>query len=152
MQIHVSVEIDRPIEEVFQYTTQHVPEWNSTVVEHQIIEDVSRGDVGTLFRSVMVDKGRRLDFRGTVIDHDPPRHTLLHLSGQYFDMVIDYRFEDLRDRTRVTQDTEVLGKGFNKFVLAAIGWLLQDSAARPIQLELDHLKRRLESRNPSTLE
>ena len=36
-----SVEIDRPIDEVFRYTNGNVADWSLTVVEDELIEDLS---------------------------------------------------------------------------------------------------------------
>ena len=130
MQMQVSVEINCPIEEVFEYTTQRVSDWSKTVVEDQVIEDVNNGDVGTLFRCVTEDQGRRMEFRGNVIEHEPPRKSVVHLAGQYFDIVADYTFEDLRGRTRVTQDSEVIGKGFVKVMFLLFGWLMKSAGCK----------------------
>jgi len=39
MKQQASVEIDRPIEEVFQYTNNNVAEWSLTDVEDEVIEE-----------------------------------------------------------------------------------------------------------------
>ncbi len=50
-----SIEIDRPIGEVFAYTNEKVAEWSLTVVEDEIIED--KHGVGTTFRCVTEESG-----------------------------------------------------------------------------------------------
>jgi hypothetical protein len=64
-----SVEIDRPIDEVFTYTNEKVPEWSLTVVEDEVIEDKS--GVGTTFRCVTEERGRRMDFQGVITQWEP---------------------------------------------------------------------------------
>ena len=66
----VSIEIDRPIDEVFTYTNEKVAEWSLTVVEDEPIQDT--GGVGTTFRCVTEDHGRRMEFHGVVTHWDPP--------------------------------------------------------------------------------
>lgn len=56
------IEIDRPIDEVFTYTNDKVAEWSLTVVENEVIDD--KDGVGTTFRCVTEDNGRRLDLQG----------------------------------------------------------------------------------------
>jgi hypothetical protein len=59
MKQQASVEIDRPIDEVFDYTNNHVAEWSITIVENEVIEEKPEG-VGSTFRCVTEDHGRRM--------------------------------------------------------------------------------------------
>ena len=43
MKNEASVEIDRPIEEVFRLTNEHIPEWSIVVVEDQVIDEKPDG-------------------------------------------------------------------------------------------------------------
>ena len=52
MQSSGSVEIDKPIDVVFEYTINHVAEWSTIVVEDEVVEEKNDGGVGTTFRSV----------------------------------------------------------------------------------------------------
>jgi len=52
MQSSGSVEIDRPIEAVFEYTNKNI------VVEDEVIEMKNDGGLGTTFRSVTEERGR----------------------------------------------------------------------------------------------
>ena len=58
MKSEASVEIDRPIEQVFELTNENVSKWSTVVVEDEVIEDRNNGDVGTKFRIVMFFRGR----------------------------------------------------------------------------------------------
>ena len=51
-----SIEIDRPIDEVFTYTNEKVAEWSLTVVEDTVIED--KDGLGTTFLCVTEEHGR----------------------------------------------------------------------------------------------
>ena len=51
MKTAASVEIDRPIDEVFDFTIHHVAEWSITVVEDVPIDTKPEG-VGSTFRCV----------------------------------------------------------------------------------------------------
>ena len=67
-----SVEIDRPIDEVFRLTCDHVAEWSTIVVEDDVVETTSEG-VGSTFRTVTMDRGKRRESEGVITRLDPPR-------------------------------------------------------------------------------
>ncbi len=138
-----TIEIDRPIEEVFTYTNDEVAEWSLTVVEEEVIED--KNGVGTTFRCVTEEKGRRMDFAGVVTVWEPPTRSAIHLSGQHFDIIAEYRFEDLGGRTAVTQKSTVKGKGIVKLVFLLFGWLLHKQGCKAAENELLSLKQKLEA-------
>ena len=80
MNQQASVEIDRSIDEVFDYTTNRVAEWSLTVVENNVIEE-KPGGVGSTFRCVTEDHGSRMEFEGVVTRHEPPNASAIHLTG-----------------------------------------------------------------------
>jgi len=88
------VEIDRPIEEVFDYTINKTPEWSLTVVEDEPIEIKPEG-VGSTFRCVTEERGRRMVFEGVVTAYERPTTTTIFLTGKQFDIEATYIFEDL---------------------------------------------------------
>lgn len=143
MHSNVSVEIDRPIEDVFTYTNEKVAEWSLTVVEDEVIED--NGGVGDTFRCVTEEKGRRMEFHGTTTVWEPPTRSAISLIGKSFDIEAEYRFEDLNGRTRVTQESTVSGKGFVKIMFLLFGWLMNKQGCNAVQNELESLKAKLEA-------
>ena len=143
MKQQASVEIDRPIDEVFEYTNNHVAEWSITVVEDEVIEEKPEG-VGTTFRCVTEDHGKKMEFQGIVTRHEPPNASAIHLTGQHFDIEAEYLFEDLGGRTRVTQRSAVSPKGFFTVLFFLFGWMMKKSACKAQENELNSLKRLLE--------
>lgn len=141
-----SVEIDRPIAEVFDYTLNHVPDWSLTVVEDEVIDGDPGGGVGTTFRTVTEEKGRRMEFEGRVTRHEPPTVGAVVLTGKHFDIDVEYRFEDLGGRTRVTQRSEIQGKGVTKLMFLLFGWMIKKSGCDAVDRELASLKRNAEAR------
>jgi hypothetical protein len=137
-----SIEIDRPIDEVFTYTNEKVAEWSLTVVEDEVIED--KNGVGTTFRCVTEEKGRRMDFQGVVTLWEPPTKSAISLTGKIFDIEAEYRFEDLNGRTRVTQESTVSGKGFVKIMFFLFGWFMNKQGCKAVANELESLRRKLE--------
>lgn len=145
MRHEVSIEIDRPIEAVFDYTNNHVPEWSITVVAEERHGDTP--GVGATFRCMTEDHGRKMDFDGVVTLWEPPRTSAVTLTGKHFDIEARYDFEDLGGRTRVTQRSKIRPKGFTKVFLALFGRFMQKSADKAARREFDSLKRHLESRS-----
>ncbi len=146
MQTTMSVEIDRPINEVFDYTIHNVSEWSTIVVKDEVIDEKPEG-VGTTFRVTTEEKGRRLEFEGVVTRHEPPTAHAILMKGDQFDIKAEYLFEDLGGRTRVTQRSEVFGKGFVKVMFFVFGWMMMKSSRNALGNELLNLKRVMEARD-----
>lgn len=147
MQSAASIEIARPIAEVFAYTLNKVPEWSSTVVEDEVVEDQNNGGVGTTFRAVTEDRGRRMEFAGTVTRHEPPRHSAIRLVGEHFDLEIEYDFEDRGGSTLVAQRSRAKGKGAMKLlflIITPIAWLTGMGKKMTLK-DLRRLKDKLEA-------
>ncbi|TWU25070.1 Polyketide cyclase / dehydrase and lipid transport [Novipirellula galeiformis] len=138
-----SIEIHRPIDEVFDYTNDKVAEWSRTVVESTVIDD--QKGLGTIFRCVTEERGRRMDFQGVVTRWEPPTLSAIRLTGKLFDIEAEYRFEDCNGRTRVTQESTVNGKGVLKLMFFLFGWLMNEQGCDAARKELESLKRKLEA-------
>lgn len=144
-----SVEIERPIEEVFEYTNNNVAEWSKTVIKDEVIDE-KPGRVGTTFLCVTEENGRQLEFQGLVTRYEPPTASAVQLTGKYFDIEAEYFFEDLSGRTRVTQRANVSGKGFTKVMFFLFGWMMYKSGCKAQENELNSLKRLLEEQPSQT--
>jgi hypothetical protein len=140
MQSQASVEIDRPIEEVFRLTNDQVVQWSNIVKESVVLELKPEG-VGTIFKTVTEDRGRRMEFLGVVTRYEPPHASAVFLRGPMFNVEAEYHFEDLHGRTRVTQTSKVAGKGFLKVFFFLLGWAFKKPAQQAAQAELEGLKR-----------
>jgi len=114
MKTTTDVEISRPLSEVFRYTLENVADWSITVVEDEVIEETPE-HVGTTFRIVTEDRGRRMEMNGEVTRYELDRLSEIHLTSTAFDIDALYEFEDLGGgRTRVTESAEVHPKGITK--------------------------------------
>ena len=148
MKTEGSVDIARPLQEVFDYTLGNTPEWSLIVVSDEMIEETPDG-AGSTFRVVTEERGNRMEFEGVVTRHDPPRTHAFHMKGPQFDIEAEYLFEDLGEGTRVTQKSLVLPKGFLKVFFALFGWLMKKSSGEALDKELANLKRLLEQEEGS---
>lgn len=140
MRTEGSVEIERHIDDVFRLTVDHVVEWSDVVVEDEIVEETA-DVVGTTFRSVTETNGHRMPFDGMITTFDPPYQHGVHLTGGPFDILVDYQFESLSSElTRVTQSSEVKGKGIMKVLFFFIEKLQKTASQAAVQKELNNLK------------
>jgi hypothetical protein len=135
-----SIVVDRPQEEVFQLTNDHVEKWSIVVVENEVLDE-KPGGVGTTFRTVTEERGKKMEFQGVVTRHTPPHLSAVHLTGSMFDIDVEYRFDDVPvGRTRVTQRSHVAAKGAFKIFLFLFGWMMKKSSCQALQKELNSLK------------
>lgn len=111
MKTESSVEIDAPIDLVFDVTNDDVAKWSLVVVSEETVEETANV-VGSRFRSVTSSNGRELTLNGTVTSYERPRHSACTLTSDQFDIDVGYWFEDLAGRTRVTQVSVVSPNGW----------------------------------------
>ncbi|WP_166831496.1 SRPBCC family protein [Thalassoroseus pseudoceratinae] len=134
-----SIEIERPIEEVFLLTNNHVAEWSSVVIEEEVLHE-EEGGVGTRFRSITESNGKRMEFDGTVTHYDPPYANTVELKGEQFDLEVEYEFEDLDGNTRVTQRSHVHPRGLIRLVFMFLGPIIRRAQCDATYKELQRLK------------
>ncbi len=141
MQYKVSVDIARPVTDVFQFVTnvENQPKWQAASVEnHQLTPGPMA--VGTKIQHIGKWLGRRYESLGQVVDFEPDRRwAYKSLSGPY-QLEMRYRFEPAAAGTRLTLTAQGGDRGF--FRLPAP--LLRFFAQRVLQGDLDRLKRVLE--------
>lgn len=146
MKAQASVEINRPIDEVFDFTNNHVVEWSLTVVEDTVVNETLER-VGTTFKCVTQSRGQRLEFQGVVTRWESPHVSAINLVGDTFDIEAAYFFETTSYGTRVTQKSVISPKGFLKVVFFLCGWMMGKAGCNEAQKELDNLKLVAEGRD-----
>ena len=145
MESSVSVEINRPLPEVFRYTNENVSDWSITVVENEVIEETP-GKVGSRFRLLTQDRGREMEMTGEVTRYEENRLSEVFMVGQGFEISALYIFEDLGNEvTRVTETARVHPKGVMRIFFFLFGWFMKKSSCDALQNELESLKEKLES-------
>ncbi|MGB0952920.1 MAG: SRPBCC family protein [Planctomycetota bacterium] len=144
MQTERSVEIEAPIDHVFEVATNRVTEWSEIVVEEEILEETP-GMVGTTFRVVTMDRGQRMEFQSKVLEHDAPHLNVIEMIGKQFDIHVRTTLKELGGRTLLTQESKVNGKGFFKVMFALMGWMMKKSSCDALDKELAGLKALAES-------
>lgn len=149
MQSEGSVLIDRPIDEVFRITRECIAQWSHVVVHDHVTEDVNNGDVGTRFQTITDSNGQELAFEGVVTHCDPPYAFASKLTGDQFDIEVAYSFEQVDAHTKVTQWSNVRGKGLFGWILRFAGWAMKKASCEALQRELDSLRHYCEQTEPA---
>jgi uncharacterized protein YndB with AHSA1/START domain len=144
MRLEESVEINRPVEEVFSYVAnpENLPEWSGLVLEvHK--ETQGQPEEGDRFTTVAKFLGRRFETPFERRAYEPNRrYTDRAAGGPIPDQDWTYTFEEVSGGTRLTRAAEGEPGGF--FRLA--GPLLERAGRRQIRADLGNLKDLLEAR------
>jgi uncharacterized protein YndB with AHSA1/START domain len=144
MRVEESVEINRPVEEVFSYVAnpENLPEWSGLVLEvHK--ETQGQPEEGDRFTTVAKFLGRRFETPFERRAYEPNRrYTDRAAGGPIPDQDWTYTFEEVSGGTRITRAAEGEPGGF--FRLA--GPLLERAGRRQVRADLGNLKDLLEAR------
>jgi uncharacterized protein YndB with AHSA1/START domain len=144
MRVEESVEINRPVEEVFSYVAnpENLPEWSGLVLEvHK--ETQGQPEVGDRFTTVAKFLGRRFETPFERRTYEPNRrYSDRAAGGPIPDQDWTYTFEEVSGGTRITRAAEGEPGGF--FRLA--GPLLERAGRRQVRADLGNLKDLLEAR------
>jgi uncharacterized protein YndB with AHSA1/START domain len=152
MKHHYSLEIDAPAERVFAWLgdSERALRWVPNLVESEDLE-ITPSKIGSRFRHVYVERGRRMEMQGKVTAYEPPRRFACELQSEMFDLTVDYRLESLGNRTRLTQKSETR---FNSLPMRLIGALLmplmKKASLRGLEDSFGKLKRLSENAPDST--
>jgi len=149
MRVEESVEINRPVEEVFSYTSnpENFPEWAATVRE--VCQDAPGGGPfnrkGERFTAMQQALGRRFEAPFEVIAYEPNRR-YAHRSreGHPVPVTMDFTYEPASsDGTRFTPRIEAEPGGF----FGLMGPVLERVIRRQMRTNLETLKDLLEGRD-----
>ena len=136
-----TVEIDRPIDEVFAYLTdlERLPEWQASVSEVQVDGPV---EPGSRFRDVREFMGRRAASTLEVTELEPPRRFSLRVAEGPIRYEIDHRLEERGQRTSVTFS----GRGDTARVPRLMRGMVERAVRRQLASDAESLKQALERR------
>ena len=143
MRIQESVQINRPLDEVYEYVAnpENLPEWTGTVIETR--KDTSGPLLeGSTFTTVGKFLGRRIESPFEVTAHEFPRRHSHKSTGGPLPTEWTLTFEEVAGGTRYTQVAE--GEPGGLFGL--VGPLLERVGRRQLRTDLENLKDLLEAR------
>ena len=139
-----TVVIERPVEEVFAFTTDPHNEslWQSTSLE---TEQMTEGevDVGTTFRNISKFLGRRIESTYQVTVNEPPRKQCVRITSGPLPGAACYFYEPADGgNTRFTQTFETDVGGFFKLAEPLVARAIR----RQMEADMATLKDLLEAR------
>lgn len=112
MQLTGTIEIDRPIEEVYQYVvdSNNDPSWCRPVLTSELVEG-NTGEPGARYRQAQRPSpiGKNLDVQ--LIHTDPPKHAELRWSTSVATCDILYDLEPTTEGTRITHTSDLSFQG-----------------------------------------
>ena len=142
IRFELSVDIDRPVHEVWEYLTdpERVPEWQSSAEASHQITGGPMG-VGTHLRDERRFMGRRATSEVEVTEYEPERVFTLHgLSGPVR-FTVRHRLSENGDGTRLDVEAEADPGGIGRFMRP----MIERAAGHEFRGDFERLKRRLEA-------
>jgi uncharacterized membrane protein len=143
MRIVESVQINRPLDEVYEFVAnpENLPEWTGTVIETR---KETPGPLleGSTFITVGKFLGRRVESPFEVTAHESPRVHSHKSTGGPLPTEWTLTFEEVAGGTRYTQVAEGEPGGF----FGLVGPLLERVGRRQLRTDLENLRDLLEAR------
>lgn len=135
------VDIQASPEKVFSVLDDpsNIVKWAGGVVENENL-DVKDENVGTTFRQVYDEKGRRMEFQGVVTKYEKDRAMGVHLEGSGFDLDVDYTLQPMAGGTRLVQDSEVHFKGLWKVMGVLMMPFMKKAGCKQLEEDFGRLK------------
>ena len=157
MVVSADILIHQQISEVFDYTVNHVTRWSRNVVKAETIEKVE-GDVGTMFRCVVVERGTEIEFLGTITESNPPYKQRSNIRCEIFGFDTTFLFEkatshgESHHATKVTVISEYQPKSFMRILAFFTRSSTKKAALQSLHHDLAALKKNLEEKpNPTSI-
>ncbi len=146
MKLTHEVEIERRPGLVFSWLDDpaRAQTWMSSVSKTEILHRTP-DLVGTTFRETIADRDGSTELQGVVTTCRPNREIAFHLDGQYNEVDVDYRLEEVHGRTRLKMRAEVRFMG-GLWALSLLLWpLFKGKVLGQFRRECAELKRLCES-------
>jgi uncharacterized protein YndB with AHSA1/START domain len=139
--LEFSLEIERPIDEVFAYVADpaNLPEWQSSAIEARM-ETAAPMAAGTRFVEVRKFLGRQIKSTVEVTQYDPSRRFAIRTVAGPVTFRVDHVFEPLAGATRLA----VSGEGESGRLFKTGEALMIRAAERQMKGDFQRLKRILE--------
>jgi uncharacterized protein YndB with AHSA1/START domain len=140
--LEAGITINRPIEEVFAFTSnpENEPLWRPELLELEQTSDGPIG-VGTTFREVMQFLGRRIESTGEITEYEPNKRNAVKSTSGPFPFEITGTFEPVEGGTEVTFEVEAEIGGFFRFAEPLVARM----GKRQMETQLANLKDLLEA-------
>ena len=141
MGMSISTDIAAPPEKVFYWLddSKRVMEWCKNIVENEDLE-VTENRVGSTFRQVFEENGRRMEFRGRVTAYEANRRLAIITEGDSFGLNVEYVLEPTGTGTHITQNSSVSWKGFWKLIGPPMMFFMKNSGRKQVLADFGRLE------------
>lgn len=135
------IDIQAPPEKVFRVLDdpEKIIEWSAGVVENENLTE-TEGKVGSTFRQVYEERGRRMEFQGVVTRYEQDHAIGVHLEGSGFNLDVDYSLQPIESGTRLVQDSEVHFKGLWKVMAFVMTPFMKKAGCKQLEEDFGRLK------------
>jgi len=122
MKLTYTIDINSTPEIVFSWlgTPERAMMWQTSVSKTEILHETPNM-IGTTFREVVEENGRRVEMNGVVTDYRKDQVLAMHLDSKYNNVDVEYRLEEIGGRTRLTMISNIRLRSFLR-VLSIILW------------------------------
>ncbi len=141
MKTTYSIDLNVAPEKVFHWLDdpKRVMQWVCNVEENENLHE-TEDKVGTKFRQIYVENGRRMEFHGTVTAYEENKRLAIEMQSKGFDLDVDYRLEKIAVGTRLTQNSQVHFKGLMKFIMPLFAPFMKKSGEKQLNEDFNKLK------------
>jgi uncharacterized protein YndB with AHSA1/START domain len=141
MKLSIAVDIESSPEEVFYWlkNPEKAKAWMTSVSETEMLSGAPNM-VGSTFREVIKDQNGQTEMQGVVTRYQENELIAFHLSGQYNTVDVEFRLEEIGERTRVIQNAEVRFRSFMKILSIFLGSAIKKEISVQSQREFAKLK------------
>ena len=145
-----SIVIEATPQQVFHWLddSQRLMEWLPNLVENEDV-NVTENKVGSTFRQVYLEKGRRMEMTGVVTEYEANKRVACQIDGDAFGLHVSHQLEDLGGRTKLTQESQVRFKKFFKILGPIMTPFMKKSSTKQLEDSFRKLKELAEAGTPS---
>ena len=113
MKLTYTIDINSTPEIVFSWlgTPERAMMWQTSVSKTEILHETPNM-IGTTFREVVEENGRRVEMNGVVTDYRKDQVLAMHLDSKYNNVDVEYRLEEIGGRTRLTMISNIRLRSF----------------------------------------
>ena len=122
MKLTYTMDINSTPEIVFSWlgTPERAMMWQTSVSKTEILHETPNM-IGTTFREIVEENGRRVEMNGVVTDYRKDQVLAMHLDSKYNNVDVEYRLEEIGGRTRLTMISNIRLRSFLR-VFSIILW------------------------------
>ncbi|MFC1481688.1 SRPBCC family protein [Candidatus Neomarinimicrobiota bacterium] len=141
MKISNTIEIRSTPEDVFYWLEDpgRAKEWMTSVSETEIIKETPKM-VGTTFREIIEENGRKTEMRGVVTEFVSNKRLAFYLEGDFNSTDVCFILEGRDEMTKLTQNAEVHFRGVTRVFSLFLGPFFKKKIMNQARSEFARLK------------